>query len=114
MLQPLSDRIVVKPIKSSEYSKAGIYTDRAKTTFSQMVGKTYQVTTGHVVAVGPGEYNKKGHRRPVDVPVGAIVAFSDSCGREVEIDGEKYLMIREPSVAFFMEEALSVEHVYEN
>jgi len=113
MIQPLSDRIVVKPIESSEYSKAGIYTDRAKTTFNQMVGD-YQVTTGHVVAVGPGEYNKKGNRRPVDVPIGAIVAFSDSCGRTVEIEGEEYLMIREPSVAFFMEEALEVEHVYKD
>ena len=112
MIRPLSDRIVVKPIENSEYSKGGIYIDRAKTSFSQSVGNTYQTTVGEVVAVGPGKYDKKGKRRPPDAKVGDVIAFSDSCSRRVEIDGEDYLFLRETSIAFFMEEPASVEHVY--
>lgn len=111
MIQPLSDRIFVKPIENSEYSTGGIYTDRAKTTFSQD-GK-YQTTVGEVVAVGLGKDNKKGVRRPPECKIGDIVVFSDSCSRRVEIEGEEYLVLREPSIAFFMEEAATVEHVYE-
>ena len=109
-LQPLEDRIFVKPIENSEYSKGGIYTDRAKTTFSRE-GK-YQTTVGEVVAVGLGKDNKKGKRRKPECKVGDIIAFSDSCTRKYRIDGEDYLVLREPSIAFFMDEATTVEHVY--
>lgn len=114
MIRPLSDRIVVKPIENPEYSKGGIYTDRAKTSFTQDVSNSYQTTVGKIVAVGPGKYSKKGNRRPVQAQVGDIIAFSDSCTRRVEIEGEDYLFLREPSIAFFMDDPVAVEHVYED
>lgn len=114
MIRPLSDRIVVKPIENSEFSKGGIYIDRAKTSFTQDSRNVYQTTVGEVIAVGPGKYNRKGKRRPPEAEIGAIVAFSDSCGRRVEIEGEDYIFIREPSIAFFMDKPQDVEHVYES
>lgn len=112
MIRPLSDRIMVKPIENSEYSQGGIYTDRAKTTFMQGHKTAYQTTVGEVVAVGLGKYNKKGRRRPPDAPIGSIVVFSDSCGRRVTHNGEDYIFIRESSIAFFMDNPKTVEHVY--
>lgn len=114
MIRPLDDRIVVKPIENSEYSKGGIYQGQAKTSFSQNVGRSVQQTVGEIVAVGPGKRSKKGKRRPVEAKIGDIVAFSDSCSRKVDIDGEDYLFIREPSIAFFMDTPKTVEHTYEN
>ena len=111
MIKLLSDRILVKPIENSEYSTGGIYTDRAKTTFTQQ-GKSYQTTVGEVVAVGVGKYNKKGIKRPPEAEIGDIVVFSDTCSRKVNVEGEDYLILREPSIAFFMDKAATVEHVY--
>lgn len=114
MIRPLDDRLVIKPIENSEYSQGGIYTGQAKTSFTQEVGRSVQQTVGEVVAIGPGKRDKKGNRRPVEANIGDIVAFSDSCSRKVDIDGDEYLFIREPSIAFFMDTPKTVEHTYEN
>lgn len=59
-------------------------------------GNGAKATRGRVVAVGPGEWLKSGVRRPVDVHIGDVVHFSDSCGRPCD----DYLMIREDDIAF--------------
>ena len=113
MIQPTADRILVKPIENPEFSKGGIFTGQAKTTFVADRDSTRQTTVGEVLAVGPGKYDKKGNRRPPDAEIGSIVAFSDTCGQRVEVDGEDYMFIREQDIAFFMEEAMKVEHLYD-
>lgn len=113
MIKPLADRILVKPIPNTEVSKGGIFTGTPTTTFVQnkINGKATQQTVGKVIAIGPGKWGKNARRCP-DVPIGSYVAFSDTCGREVEYENEKYLFIRESDVAFIMPSALDVEHVY--
>lgn len=114
MIKPLHDRVLVKPIENPEYSKGGVFTGEATTTFVADQHKTRQTTVGEVLAVGPGKYNKKGNRRPPDAPIGSIVAFSDTCGQRVEVGGEDYMFIRESDIAFFMDEVAAVEHQYDN
>jgi len=113
MIKPLHDRILIKPIANSEFSDGGIYRGSPMTTFVMDKEKTEQVTVGEVLAVGDGKYNRKGKRRAVDVPIGALVCFSDTCGKPVTEDGEEYLFIREGDVYGFLPEPTTVEHLYE-
>ena len=111
MIKPTQDRVLVKVIPNSDMSEGGIYKGMATTTFAQDRDKAVQQTVGRVVAVGEGKYNARGKRRPPDAPIGSIVSFSDTCGVKIDDD---HLMIKEASIAFFMDEPASVELQYEN
>jgi chaperonin GroES len=113
MIKPLSDRILVRPVENSEFSKGGVYTGMPTTTFVADKDKTIQRTVGEVLAIGPGIWNK-GKRRPPDTPIGSYVTFSDTCGKEVEYEGSKYLFIREPDVMGFVDKPVDVELLYRN
>jgi len=114
MIKPMADRILVKPYQNSETSVGGIYTGQATTTFVSGMDKTVQVTVGKVIAIGEGKYDKRGKRRPPDVPIGSYVTFSDTCGLKAEVDGDEYLFIREQDVVGFMDKPETVELVYDN
>lgn len=111
MIEPLHDRILVKPIENSDTSKGGIFTGQAETTFTQEAGKVKQNTVGKVIAVGKGKWRKRGRRAP-DAPIGSIVCFSDTCGVKVNHKGEDLKFIREGDIAFFMDKPETVEIVY--
>jgi co-chaperonin GroES (HSP10) len=110
----IGDKILVKVHENSDMSDGGIYVGQATTTFVNGRERAVQKTVGTVVAVGTGveiEHGKrKGFRRPIDVEVGQIVCFSDTCGRYVD---DEHLWIREGDVAFFMDEAATVELNYD-
>jgi len=114
MLKPLSDRILVKPFENSDTSNGGIFVGQATTTFTPEPGKVKQTTVGEVLAVGVGKYDRKGNRRPPDVPIGSVVTFSDTCGRTVEHEGEELMFIREADVVGFMDKPTTVELVYDS
>ena len=48
---------------------------------------------GKVLAVGPGRWDDKGARVPVDVQVGDVVLYSKYGGTEVKYSGEEYLVL---------------------
>ena len=48
---------------------------------------------GKVLAVGPGRFDDKGARVPVDVQVGDVVLYSKYGGTEVKYSGEEYLVL---------------------
>ncbi len=83
-LNPLGDRIVVKPKEEDEVrtSSGLVIPDTAKE----------KPQLGEVLAVGPGEY-KDGERIPVDVSVGDLVFYSKYGGTEVKYEGEDYLIL---------------------
>ena len=110
MIKPLHDRILVKVFRNNEFSDGGIYQGSPMTTFVRDISKAEQVTVGEVISVGEGKYNKKGQRRAPEPPIGSIVCFSDTCGRDVGDDD--YLMIRESDVYGYLPEFTSVEHIY--
>ena len=87
-VQPLADRVVVKPLEEAEQMRGGLYIpDTAKEKPQQ----------GEVVAVGPGRF-EEGNRVPMDVKVGDKVLYGKYSGTEVTIDGEQYLILRESDV----------------
>ena len=88
-LQPMGDRLVVKPTQSEEKTKSGIYIpDTAKE----------KPQEGKVIAVGPGRMTDEGKRIPMDVEVGDIVIYTKYGGSEIKIDGEELIIMRESDI----------------
>jgi chaperonin GroES len=88
-LQPLADRLVVKPIAREEVTKGGIILpDTAKE----------KPQEGEVLAVGPGKMDESGKRIPMDVAVGDIIIYAKYGGTEMKVDGEEVIILRESDV----------------
>jgi chaperonin GroES len=82
-LEPLEDRIVVKPAEAEETTVSGIVIpDTAKE----------KPQEGEVVAVGPGRF-EDGTRVPLDVKTGDKVIYSKYGGTEITVEGEDYLIL---------------------
>ncbi len=88
-LEPLEDRIVVKPLEAeTQKTPSGIIIpDTAKEKPQQ----------GEVVAVGPGRYEKD-KRVPMEVKVGDKVLYGKYSGTEVTLDGEQLLILKESDI----------------
>ena len=89
-LQPMGDRLVVKPMQSEEKTKSGIYLpDTAKE----------KPQEGKVIAIGPGRMTDDGKTRvTMDVEVGDIVLYTKYGGSEIKIDGEEFIIMRESDI----------------
>jgi len=84
-LQPLDDRIVVRPGESEETTASGlVIPDTAKEKPQQ----------GEVVAAGPGRRAENtGEIIPLGVAIGDIVVYSKYGGTEITVDGEDLLIL---------------------
>ena len=83
-LQPLEDRIIVKPGEAEETTVSGlVIPDTAKE----------KPQIGEVIAVGPGALTEEGDRLPMDVKVGDRVLYSKFAGTEVKLDGVDHLVL---------------------
>ncbi|MFH1622628.1 MAG: co-chaperone GroES [Candidatus Omnitrophota bacterium] len=88
-IQPLGDRILIKPLEAEEKTKGGIVIpDTAKE----------KPQEGKVVAVGKGKTLESGKVEPVEVKVGDIVLYGKYSGTEISKDGEEYLFVKEEDV----------------
>jgi chaperonin GroES len=88
-LQPLADRLVVKPIEKEEVTKGGIVLpDTAKE----------KPQEGKVLAVGPGRLTDDGKRLAMDVSVGDIVLYAKYGGTEIKVDDEELVILRESDI----------------
>jgi chaperonin GroES len=83
-LQPLEDRIVVKPKDAEATTASGlVIPDTAKEKPQQ----------GEVLAVGSGRRADNGELIPMDVSVGDTVVYSKYGGTEITIDGDDLLIL---------------------
>lgn len=88
-LQPLADRIVIKPIEREEVTKGGIILpDTAKE----------KPQEGEVIAVGQGRLSEDGKRIPIDVNVGDVVIYAKYGGTEIKVDDEELVILRESDI----------------
>ncbi len=88
-LQPLADRLVVRPIEGEEKTKTGIYLpDTAKE----------KPQEGEVIAVGPGRLSDEGKRIAMDVKVGDKVVYAKYGGTEIKVDDEELMILRESDI----------------
>lgn len=90
-VQPLADRVVVKPLEAKEekVSASGIIIPDTDTKEKPSKGK--------VVAVGPGRYDD-GKLVPMSVKTGQTVLFSKYGYDEVKVDGEEYFILSEAQI----------------
>ena len=84
-LQPLEDRIVVRPAEAEETTISGlVIPDTAKEKPQQ----------GEVLAIGPGRRAENtGEIIPIDLEVGDSVVYSKYGGTEITVDGEDLLIL---------------------
>jgi chaperonin GroES len=84
-LQPLEDRIVVRPDEAEEKTVSGlVIPDSAKEKPQQ----------GEVLAIGPGRRaENSGELIPIDLAVGDSVVYSKYGGTEITVDGEDLLIL---------------------
>ncbi len=88
-LQPLADRVLVRPIEKEEKTKSGIYLpDTAKE----------KPQEGEVLAVGPGKMSDEGKLIPLDLKVGDTVIYSKYGGTEIKVDDEELIILRESDI----------------
>ncbi len=88
-LQPMADRLVVKPIEREEVTKGGIVLpDTAKE----------RPQEGEVLAVGPGRLSEDGKRIAMEVKVGDVVIYAKYGGTEIKIEDEELIILRESDI----------------
>ncbi|MGE5530705.1 MAG: co-chaperone GroES [Bacteroidota bacterium] len=89
MLQPLGDRVLIKPLAAEEKSAGGIILpEKAQE----------KPREGEVIEVGPGKLNDKGERKVLTVKKGDVVVYSEYGGTEISYEGTDYLLIDEGSI----------------
>ncbi len=88
-LQPLGDRILVKPLAKEEVTRGGIV-------LPDTVKEKPQ--EGEVIAVGTGKRSDKGEVIPMDIKVGDVVLYAKYGGTEIKLEGEDYMILRESDV----------------
>jgi chaperonin GroES len=83
-LQPLEDRIVVRPKDAEATTASGlVIPDTAKEKPQQ----------GDVLAVGAGRRSDSGELIPMEVSVGDVIVYSKYGGTEIAIEGEDLLIL---------------------
>jgi len=83
-LKPLSDRVLVKPAAAEQKTASGIIIpDSAKE----------KPLKGEVIAAGPGTKDEV-----MQVNVGDVVLYGKYAGTEIEVDGEKLLIMRQSDI----------------
>jgi chaperonin GroES len=89
-IRPLDDRVVVERFEAEERTRGGIVLpDSAREKPQQ----------GKVIATGPGKLlEKTGERGKMSLKVGDVVFYGKYTGTEIELEGDKYVILRESDV----------------
>lgn len=86
VIKPLEDRVLVKPDAAETKTKSGIYIPE---------GAKEKPLQGKVIAVGSGKLADDGSRTPITVKKNDVVVYGKYSGTEIELNGEKLLILRE-------------------
>jgi len=89
-IQPLGDRVVVKPLEAEAKSKGGIVLpDTAKE----------KPQEGKVIAVGKGKVLDSGTLQPLEVKAGDKVLYGKYSGNEITTkEGDELLIMKEEDI----------------
>ncbi|MGD2065207.1 MAG: co-chaperone GroES [Dehalococcoidia bacterium] len=88
-IEPLGDRVVIKPTPKEEVSKGGIVLpDTAKE----------KPQEGKIIAVGPGRLTEDGKRIAMEVKKGDKVVYSKYAGTEFKLDDQELVIMREGDI----------------
>ena len=82
-IQPMQDRVLLKPVAKDAVTKSGIILPESKER-----PQVYEV-----VAVGPGKENKDGKLVTINVKPGDKVISGQYSGDDVKLDGVEYKIV---------------------
>jgi chaperonin GroES len=89
-IQPLGDRVVVKPLEAETKTKGGILLPDTAKEKPQM---------GEVIAVGKGKVLDSGSIQALEVKVGDKILYGKYSGNEITTkDGDELLIMREEDI----------------
>ena len=87
-IQPLADRVVVRPSEPETQRPSGIYVAETAKEKPQK---------GTILAVGPGKW-EDGQVEPMNVAVGDTVLFAKYAGTEIKLDNEEVLILSQKDI----------------
>ncbi|TEU16753.1 MAG: co-chaperone GroES [Dehalococcoidia bacterium] len=88
-IEPLGDRVVIKPTPKEEVSKGGIVLPDTAQEKPQ---------EGKIIAVGPGRLTEDGKRIAMEVKKGDKVIYSKYAGTEFKLEDEELVIMREGDI----------------
>ncbi|HUZ76025.1 MAG TPA: co-chaperone GroES [Chloroflexota bacterium] len=88
-VQPLGDRVLVKPLEREEVSKGGIVLPDTASERPQ---------EGTILAVGSGRVLDDGTKVPLEVKTGDKVLYAKYSGTEIKVEGEDLLIVSERDI----------------
>jgi chaperonin GroES len=94
-IRPLSDHILIEPVKEEEKTKAGIFLPETASKEKSEEGK--------IIAVGPGKKTDDGKIVMMSVKPGDKVLFQKYGPSEVKVDGKEYLIATESDILAIIE-----------
>jgi len=94
-IKPLSDHILIEPIKEEEITKTGILLPET--------AEKEKPEQGKVIAVGPGKKDETGKFIPLEVRVGQKVLFTKYGPNEIKVDDKEYLIAKEEDILAIIE-----------
>ena len=88
-IEPLGDRVVIKPTAKEDVSKGGIVLPDTAQEKPQ---------EGKIIAAGPGRLTEDGKRIAMEVKKGDKVIYSKYAGTEFKLDDEELVIMREGDI----------------
>lgn len=94
-IKPLSDHILIEPMKREEKTKTGILLPETSDKERPEQGK--------VIAVGPGRKTSSGKVVPMEVKEGDLVLFSKYGPNEIKVEEKEYLIAKQEDILAIIE-----------
>lgn len=88
-IEPLEDRVLIKPLSKEEKTKGGIVLPETTDERPEQ---------GTVIALGPGKLLEDGKRAAMPVKKGDTVLFTKYGPDEIKVDGKEYLVAKAESI----------------
>ena len=94
-IKPISDHILIEPIKEEEKTKTGILLPDT--------AEKEKPEQGKVIAVGPGRKDETGKHIPLEVKSGDKVLFTKYGPAEIKVEDKEYLIAKEEDILAIIE-----------
>ncbi len=94
-IKPISDHILIEPIKEEEKTKTGILLPDT--------AEKERPEQGKIIAVGPGKKDKQGKVIPLEVKVGDRILFTKYGPNEIKVEDKEYLIAKEEDILAILE-----------
>jgi chaperonin GroES len=94
-IKPISDHILIEPLKEEEKTKTGILLPQTT--------EKERPEQGKIIAVGPGKITASGKIIPMSVKAGDKVFFTKYGPSEIKIEDRDYLIAKEEDILAIIE-----------